>query len=145
VRAFAPGNRWRRLVEVDLAPYWHDTRLLTGTSLVACLFHTIQIGTQVLLAWALGIRAHWSFFFIFVPVVNILGMLPITFSGIGIREIFYRIFLKQVHVAGHTAVALGLLSSAIVLVTGLTGGLVFLMMKTQGPGSGNSVGNSRAA
>ena len=128
-----------------MAPYWHDTRLLSNTSLVACLFHGMQIGTQVLLAWALGIRAPASFFFIFVPVVNILGMLPITFSGIGIREIFYRIFLKQVHVAGHTAVALGLLSSAVVLVTGMTGGLVFLISKTQLPGAGNSVGNSEAA
>lgn len=145
VRMFTPENRWRQLVEVDLAPYWHDIRLLSNTSLVAGLFHGMQIGTQVLLAWALGIRAPASFLLIFVPVVNILGMLPITFSGIGIREIFYRIFLKQVHVAGHTAVALGLLSSAVVLATGLTGGLVFLVSKTQLPGTGNSVGNSKAA
>src|SRR5262249_582211 len=76
VRLLAPGNRWRNLVERDLAPYWKDFRLLGATSIVALVFHTLQILTQVLLAWALDISVPVSFFFIFVPVVNILGMLP---------------------------------------------------------------------
>ncbi len=130
VRFLAPENRWRQLVERDLAAYWNDYRLLGGTSAVACLFHAMQIGTQVLLAWALGIKAPVSFFFIFVPVVNILGMLPVSFSGIGIREGGYWFFLAQVGVDRAAALALGLLSSAVVLVTGLTGGLVFLLWKT---------------
>jgi uncharacterized membrane protein YbhN (UPF0104 family) len=132
-RLLPAGNRWRELVERDLAPYWRDSRLLIETSLVAAVFHTIQVLTQVLLAWALKIKTPVLFFFIFVPVVNILGMLPISFSGIGIREFFYLFFLHKVGVARHTAVALGLLSSAVVLVTGLTGGLVFLLWKVPTP------------
>jgi len=138
VRMFAPGNRWRDLVEQDLAPYWNDFRLLGETCAIACLFHAIQIGTQILLAWALGITAPLSFFFIFVPVVNILGMLPISFSGIGIREGGYLFFLGQVGVGRAAAVALGLLSSVVVLATGISGGLVFLLWKTRQPTASNS-------
>jgi uncharacterized membrane protein YbhN (UPF0104 family) len=138
VRVFAPGNRWRQLVERDLAPYWSDFRLLTETSVVACIFHGLQIITQVLLAWALDLRVPVAFFFIFVPVVNIAGMLPISFSGIGIREAGYWFFLAMVGVARPAAVALGLLSSAVVLATGLAGGLVFLFWNMQLPAEANS-------
>ncbi|MGD0949732.1 MAG: lysylphosphatidylglycerol synthase transmembrane domain-containing protein [Candidatus Binatia bacterium] len=132
-RLLPPGNRWRTLLEHDLAPYWRDYRLLIETSLVAVVFHTIQVLTQVFLAWALKMKTEVWFFFIFVPVVNILGMLPISFSGIGIREFFYLFFLHKIGVARHTAVALGLLSSVVVLITGLTGGLVFLLWKVPAP------------
>ena len=129
VRVFAPGNRWRTMVERDLAPYWNDKRLLLRTSMVALVFHTLQIVSQVWLAWAIDIRVPVGYYFIFVPVVNILGMIPISFSGIGIRESGYWYFLAKVGVVRHTAVALGLLSSAIVLLTGLTGGIVLLLWK----------------
>ena len=129
VRLFKRDNHWRHLVEKDLAPYWNDFGLLLKTSLVAAVFHSLQIGTQVWLARGLGISVPWAFFFIFVPVVNIAGMLPLSFSGIGIREYGYMYFLAMVGIQRHTAVALGLLSSGIVLVTGLAGGLVFLLFK----------------
>jgi uncharacterized membrane protein YbhN (UPF0104 family) len=129
VRFLAPENRWRHLVERDLAPYWNDYRLLGETSAVACVFHTMQVGTQVLLAWGLGLKVPTAFFFIFVPVVNILGMLPVTFSGIGIREGGYWFFLAQLGVDRASAIALGLLSSVVVLLTGLAGGIVFLLWK----------------
>lgn len=131
VRFLAPENHWRTLVERDLAPYWNDYRLLAETCAVAGVFHSIQIGTQVFLAWALGIKVPASFFFIFVPVVNIVGMLPVSFSGIGIREGGYWFFLSQVGVDRANALALGLLSSVVVLITGLAGGLVFLLWKAQ--------------
>jgi uncharacterized membrane protein YbhN (UPF0104 family) len=127
VRLLKRDNRWRHLVEKDLAPYWSDFGLLIRTSLVACVFHGLQVGSQVWLARALGIDVPWPFFFIFVPVVNIIGMLPISFSGIGVREAGYMFFLNMVGIQRHTAVALGLLSSGVVLVSGVTGGLAFLL------------------
>jgi len=131
VRVLPPHNRWRTLVESDLAPYWTDYRLLAETSLVALVFHLLQIGTQVLLAWALDLDAPAAFFLIFVPVVNVVGMLPVSFSGIGIREGGYWFFLKMVGVDPAGAVALGLLSSVVVLLSGLSGGLVFLFWKNR--------------
>jgi uncharacterized membrane protein YbhN (UPF0104 family) len=129
VRVFAPENRWRVLVERDLEPYWKDMSLLLRTSAVALAFHVLQVLTQVWLAWGLDIRVPVAYFFIFVPVVNILGMIPISFSGIGVREGGYWYFLAKVGVTRPAALALGLLSSGVVLVTGLTGGIVLLLWK----------------
>jgi uncharacterized membrane protein YbhN (UPF0104 family) len=129
-RVLPPANKWRLLVERDLAPYWGDWALLMRTIAVAMVFHVVQVVTQIMLAWALHLSAPASFFWIFVPVVNVLGMLPITFSGVGIREGGYVIALASVGVDRESGVALGLLSSAVVLTTGVLSGIVFLANKT---------------
>jgi uncharacterized membrane protein YbhN (UPF0104 family) len=131
VRAFAPESRWRRLVERDLDPYWKDSKLLINTSLIAAVMHVLQIVAQILLAWALGLTPPAMFFFIFVPVVNIIGMLPISFNGIGVREYGYIFFLSRVGIERHSALAVGLLSSGIVLFTGILGALVFLVSRSR--------------
>ena len=41
-------NHWRRLIERDLAPYWHDRRLLGAVARAGRrLTHVLQIGSQV--------------------------------------------------------------------------------------------------
>ncbi len=122
------GSRRRAFVERDLKPYRRDPQVLVMSLVIAVLFHAVQVATQIAIAWALGLQVPWSFFFIFVPVVNIAGMLPITFSGIGIREAGYVYFLSLIGVDRETAIALGLLSSAVVLATGLTGVPAFLLL-----------------
>lgn len=128
-RLLPERNRWRRMVENDLAPYWNDHALLAGAMLVSGAFHLIQIGTQVALARALDLPIATSFFLVFVPIVNILGMLPISFSGIGVREAGYWYFLGLLGADPEKAVALGLLGSLIVLATGLCGAPFFLLLR----------------
>jgi len=131
VRVFSPESRWRILVERDLGPYWRDGKLLINTSLIAAVMHVLQIVAQIVLAWALGLDPPAMYFFIFVPVVNIIGMLPISFNGIGVREAGYIFFMKSVGIERHSALAVGLLSSGIVLFTGILGALVFVMSRSQ--------------
>ncbi|HUI24659.1 MAG TPA: lysylphosphatidylglycerol synthase transmembrane domain-containing protein [Candidatus Kryptonia bacterium] len=133
VRLLPPANKWRVLVEQEIAAYWNDWPLLIRTTVLAMFFHVLQVATQVVLAWALAIQAPASFFLIFVPVVNILGMLPISFSGIGVREGGYVVALTSIGVDRELAVALGLLGSAVALATGVASGLVFVMNKTPAP------------
>jgi glycosyltransferase 2 family protein len=144
VRLLPPGNRWRILVESDLAPYRKDHRLMTGSFALAVLFHLIQIGTQILIAWSLDLTIPWSYFLVFVPVVNIAGMLPITMNGVGVRESGYWYFLSRIGTDSEAAIALGLLSSAITLATGLSGAPVFLFFQPRKPhvASGGSSVNS---
>jgi uncharacterized membrane protein YbhN (UPF0104 family) len=135
-------HRWRRLVEKDLAPYWNDRRLLTRAMVVSAIFHLIQIGTQVALARALGLSVDVRFFLVFVPIVNILGMLPVSFSGLGVREAGYWYFLTMLGADPESAVALGLLGSLIVLITGLSGAPFFLFLRS---GRSNEAGGGAPA
>jgi len=137
VRFLPPRNRWRTLVEDDLAPYRRDHRLMTGLFALAVLFHVVQVGTQILIAWSLDLAIPWPYFFIFVPVVNMAGMLPITLNGVGIRESGYWYFLSRIGTNSEDAIALGLLSSAITLAMGLTGAPVFLFIQQRKPSVSN--------
>ena len=130
-----PESRVRKLVEQDLRPYWNDTRLIIVTSLIAAAMHVSQILTQQWLGWAIGLDIPLSYYFVFVPIVNILGLLPISFSGLGVREAGYIFFLAPLGIEGPSALALGLLSSALVLGNGVLGGLVFALWKPEGSGS----------
>jgi glycosyltransferase 2 family protein len=133
VRLLPPGNRWRTLVEDDLAPYRRDHRLMIGVFALAVLFHVVQVGTQILIAWSLDLTIPWPYFFIFVPVVNTAGMLPISLNGVGVRESGYWYFLSLIGTNGEDAIALGLLSSAITLASGLSGAPVFLFIQQRKP------------
>lgn len=127
VRLFSRTGRLRRLIEVDLAPYWHDLPMLGRALTISIVFHILQIYGYVFVAQALGLNVPTGFFFLLAPVVNIVSMAPITFSGVGIREAGMLFFLRQVGVPEASAVAVGILASALTLANGVVGGIVYML------------------
>jgi uncharacterized membrane protein YbhN (UPF0104 family) len=81
--------------------------------------------TVVLAAWAaakaLGLGIELTVLFAFFPAVAIAQVLPITFSGLGVREGALVLFLRPFGVAQAQAIALGLLFYAMNLVVSLFG------------------------
>jgi uncharacterized membrane protein YbhN (UPF0104 family) len=132
-RVLPRGNRWRVLVEHDLAPYWHDHTLLALSLAWAGVVHAFQIISQLFVARALGLHLPWTFFLLVVPLVNIAGTLPFSLQGVGVREASYWYYLAQIGVQSEAALALGLLSSAIMLCANLTGLPAFLVLRRQAP------------
>jgi uncharacterized membrane protein YbhN (UPF0104 family) len=131
-RILPPTNALRRLVEHDLAPYWRDPRLLGASLTLAMLVHVLQIGGQMAVGHALGLVLPGAVFWVVVPILNALSTLPFSLSGLGVREAGYWYALPQLGVAPGSAVAVGLLTSAIVLVTGLCG-LPFFLLTRRAP------------
>jgi uncharacterized membrane protein YbhN (UPF0104 family) len=131
VRLFGRFARVRHLIEHDLAPFWRDVPLLLRAIGISTLFHALQIYTYVFIARGLGLDVPDGFFFVLAPIVNILGMLPITFSGVGIREAGMLYFLSQVGVTKGSALAVGLIASGLTLLHGLIGGLVYVAWQSR--------------
>ncbi|MGH7788022.1 MAG: lysylphosphatidylglycerol synthase transmembrane domain-containing protein [Candidatus Binatia bacterium] len=136
-RLLPTTNNWRHMIEHDLAPYWHDRRLLVQTLTLATLTHLLQMLCQAFVALALGLHLPLAFFFVVMPLVNTGGTLPFSMSGVGVREAGYWYFLSQDGVAREPAIALGLLTSLVVLVTAATG-LPFFLHARQAPGDGQA-------
>ena len=97
-----------------------------GLSLV---FHLIQLWIQLLAGRALGFDIPWSYALVFFPMVDILTMLPVSFSGIGLREGGYLFFLGRLGVGAEQAVACGTLWLMMLVASGLIGGMVFILSK----------------
>jgi uncharacterized membrane protein YbhN (UPF0104 family) len=121
-----PTHRLRRFVENDLGPFWRDRGMLAAASGVSVVFHLVQIGTQFLVARALGIDLPLSYICVFHPLVSALSAIPVTLSGIGLREGGYLYFLAHYGIDRERALAFGLLWLLVIIANSLIGGMVFL-------------------
>jgi hypothetical protein len=77
------------------------------------------------MAMALGSRAPLVYFYLLVPVVNLLSMLP-SLNGLGIREGAYIYFLKP-YIGREYAAAISILGLGLLLLVSLIGGLIYLI------------------
>jgi len=126
VRLLPVRNRFRRLVEGDLAPFWRNRRLLVQISALAAIFHLSQVGVQYLLARAAGTSLPFSYCLVMHPVLSLMLAMPISIGGFGVREGGYLYFLTRVDVDDSIAVTMGLLWWLMTALSGAIGGLIFV-------------------
>ena len=74
-----------------------------------------------------GVALEWITWFSVVPLIALAIVLPISINGVGIREGGMVFLLGQWGVAEEKAVAVGLLWFFATIVTGLFGGVLFLI------------------
>jgi uncharacterized membrane protein YbhN (UPF0104 family) len=109
-----------------VAPYLHHpTTLLIPIALSIALQITLAVA-QYLLAAGLGLGAPLSLFILCVPIANVFASLPLTLNGLGIRESAYLVLFGTAGMGKDDAIALGLLLFAVMMVSGLTGGIAFV-------------------
>ena len=124
---FLPGHAFHRVWGNLIQPY-HDQAMLLGYAcLVSFGLHCLQLGLQVVLAYALHLPVPLWYLILFIPLVHILSALPVSFGGIGVRESSYVVFLALIGIGQHEALAFGVLWSALVLGAGIVGGVVLAL------------------
>lgn len=112
---------YQSLYELQLQP-----GLLLSTVSVSILAQVIEISSAIFLARALGVDSQGFYFFIFLPLIWLVTMIPISLNGLGVRESAFAFFFGQVGVVSTAAVSLSLLVYACRLLAGLLGGFLFL-------------------
>src|SRR5262249_22043845 len=87
---------------------------------------------NVLIVWLIGLAlaapVPASFYWVFVPMVSLLTLLPISVNGMGVREGGTALLLAPVGVSHHVAVTLAFLWFAVYVATILLGGVVYLFV-----------------
>ena len=121
------GLGWIETLQEYVTPYRTNPYLVLQTIFISLIVHFLQTWIQILIGHSLNLNIPWSYCFIFFPLVDILSMLPLSVSGLGLREGGYYYFLGKLGIGAEQAVACGMLWFAVVLVNGLLGGLVFLV------------------
>jgi uncharacterized membrane protein YbhN (UPF0104 family) len=53
---------------------------------LSCLIQLTRIGVHFLCGRAVGIPLGFAYFALFVPVIEIVASLPVSFGGVGVRE-----------------------------------------------------------
>lgn len=122
-----PLGRLRHWLTRLVMPYMRDGRLVLRVCALSVLLHLFQLGLQALLAYALGLVIPFWYLLLIVPVITLLSFLPLSFSGLGIREGGYVVLLARLGVGKEDALAFSLLWTSIMLVAGMVGGIVLLV------------------
>jgi len=82
-----------------------------------------------IIALSLDIRIPSYYFLIFVPVITLISMIPVSLNGMGLREYSFMSLFGAIGVSGELCIALGLLYSFIVIISSLPGGAVYIFFR----------------
>jgi uncharacterized membrane protein YbhN (UPF0104 family) len=118
-------DRLGRLVQRS-GLYLGSPRLILGTSLLSLVVQAGSVGLVWLIGLAIRAPVPPSFYWIFVPMVSLLTVLPLSVNGMGIREGASILFLSEVGVSRDAALCIAVLWFATMAAAGLCGGAVYL-------------------
>jgi uncharacterized protein (TIRG00374 family) len=82
-------------------------------------------------AVALGVQTPFRFYLLAVPFIGVIGALPISISGYGVREGLVEYLYSTIHVPTSTALSVVLLMDMQRILFSLLGGLLFLTMENR--------------
>ncbi|MDI6752579.1 MAG: lysylphosphatidylglycerol synthase transmembrane domain-containing protein [bacterium] len=104
---------------------YQNSRLGLGEAVVySFIYQLLVTGTTYFAAYALGIKVSFIGLVWIVAVISIAQLLPISISGIGVREGIFVFLLKEYHVTSQEALALSLIIFGISILMGITGGVM---------------------
>lgn len=90
----------------------------------------IQI-LSILVIYVISLSVHVDIsiipLFLFVPLINILIMLPVSIGGIGLQEGAFIYFFSQMGVTAQEALTVALLFRGITILVSLPGGILYIM------------------
>jgi uncharacterized protein (TIRG00374 family) len=100
-------------------------RTLLYSLLISLPFTLNLVFVQIVVAHALGIDLPFAVFALFVPLIALVNLLPITFNGLGLREGTYQFLFMPIGVSGAEAIAMSLAFYFLRFSAGLVGGLLY--------------------
>jgi glycosyltransferase 2 family protein len=113
-----------------MARYRTSPGLMTYATLLSFVFQMIVVGVVFLNARALNLDFPLSALAVFVPLISLGGMLPLTVNGLGVREALYILFFSRLGAPTEMSVSLALLFLAVTFVASLPGGLVYAIQRS---------------
>jgi len=117
--------------------------LLVRLSLLAILVQFLRVTTHIFVGKALGIEMspeRFVYFFVFVPLLGLLMVLPISINGLGIREGTGILLFTQIGFSEEQALLMELLTYVVMVVVSLMGGIFFLQRHLRPQGNSTEVG-----
>jgi uncharacterized protein (TIRG00374 family) len=105
--------------------------VLLGSLLISFINQLLVIAATWIVA--LGLRLHVSvwYYLIFVPVITLISMIPISLNGMGLREYSFMSLFSAVGVPHASCIALGVISSIVIILSSLPGGVVYIFFRNR--------------
>jgi uncharacterized membrane protein YbhN (UPF0104 family) len=132
LKILPPSNSLRAKVQLILEAFPRTPTIIAKITVISLVFHTLQIALHWVMGLAVGVELSFTFLLVTIPFVNILGTLPISWNGLGVRERAYVFFLVPAALNAEHAVAFGAMWLLSVTTASAIGGIVAVLTKDFG-------------
>jgi len=136
-------RRHARSLWLSLHSYNQHRGTMAWVMAISLAYQCLTVVTIYVLALSLGIEVPVIYYFLFIPIVLAVSMLPVSLNGLGVREVAWVALFSLVNVAEAEALSMALLSFIVITVVSLAGGVFYLFdHSVPVPESGEAHGNS---
>ena len=111
----------------SIVDYRYRKRYVAQVALLALFIQGLRIFTTFYAAMSLNLHFPLIVFFIYVPLITIITLLPVSVGGIGVQEGAFVYFFTRVGMSSLEAFTLSALLHVIIIVFALPGGVVYLI------------------
>jgi hypothetical protein len=115
-----------RNLHQEIHIFRHRKDIIIYNLILSLLVQIIGPLTFYFIGLSLGIKISIIYFFIFVPIISVITMLPISIGGLGLRDATTVLFFAKIGVAKDLAFAMSLLSFLFALIYGSIGGIIYV-------------------
>ncbi len=102
-------------------------KVVAKNILVSIVIQAIPPLAFYIVALSLGVKINLAYFFIFIPIIGAITLLPISIGGLGLRDASTIFFFAKVGVGKNLAFAMSLLNFSFILFYGAVGGLIYVL------------------
>ena len=103
---------------------------LVASFLLTVFVQMLRVLIFYAVAVSFGIRVPVTYYFIFVPLIMLLIMLPVSINGIGVREGSFVVFFARVGVPSSEAFIISFAVSVLTTLMTAVGGIIYMFDKS---------------
>ena len=105
--------------------------LLAGSLIISLVNQMVAISVTWIMSEGLRLNLPLLYFLVFVPVITLISMIPVSLNGMGLREYAFLSLFSAIGVPRESCIALGLLSSALIVLSAIPGGVVYIFFRNR--------------
>ncbi|MHB1391299.1 MAG: lysylphosphatidylglycerol synthase transmembrane domain-containing protein [Thermoleophilia bacterium] len=122
----------------SLNQFRNQKRTVATVLAISLVYQGLYVVTVNLLALSLGIDLPVAYYFLFIPIVIAVGMVPFSLNGLGVREGAWVVLFTQAGVPAAAALSMSVLNFLMITAVSLLGG-VFYLLDPSLPATGKGV------
>jgi uncharacterized membrane protein YbhN (UPF0104 family) len=82
-------------------------------------------------AFSLGLDIAFVYFLVFIPVITLISMIPISLSGFGLREGAFVLLFRSIGIPSASCLALALVTSIMIVLSAVPGGVMYVFSRNR--------------
>ncbi|MFH1888503.1 MAG: lysylphosphatidylglycerol synthase transmembrane domain-containing protein [Candidatus Omnitrophota bacterium] len=105
----------------------HHKSIVVNNLVLSLLIQIIMPIIFYIIALSIGIKINIVYFFVFMPIISSISLLPISLGGLGLRDATTIFFFAKAGVSKDMAFAMSLVSFSFILIIGILGGVLYAL------------------